>query len=124
MCPPADPDAPGINAGFTLIEALVALAVIAISLAVIGSVVAANVRGTITVDQRISLLETARSLLTALPDRGDLTPGNTSGEMGGNRWRIDVLPFAAHLAACIARCKIAAIRQGGEQRSRDRKSVV
>jgi general secretion pathway protein I len=95
LCPPADPDAPGINAGFTLIEALVTLAVIAISLAVIGSVVAANVRGTITVDQRISLLETARSLLTALPDRGDLTPGNTSGEMGGNRWRIDVLPFAA-----------------------------
>ena len=95
MCPPADPDAPGINAGFTLIEALVALAVIAISLAVIGSVVAANVRGTITVDQRISLLETARSLLTALPDRGDLSPGDTSGEMGGNRWRIDVMPFAA-----------------------------
>jgi len=95
LCPPADPDAPGINAGFTLIEALVALAVIAISLAVIGSVVAANVRGTITVDQRISLLETARSLLTALPDRGDLSPGDTSGEMGGNRWRIDVMPFAA-----------------------------
>ena len=95
MCPPADLDAPGNNAGFTLIEALVALAVIAVSLAVIGSVVAANVRGTITVAQRISLLETARSLLTALPDRGDLTPGNTSGEMGGNRWRIDVLPFAA-----------------------------
>jgi len=95
LCPPADLDAPGNNAGFTLIEALVALAVIAVSLAVIGSVVAANVRGTITVAQRISLLETARSLLTALPDRGDLTPGNTSGEMGGNRWRIDVLPFAA-----------------------------
>jgi general secretion pathway protein I len=95
LCPPVDPDAPGIDAGFTLIEALVALAVIAISLAVIGSVVAANVRGTITVDQRLSLLETARSVLTALPDRGDLTPGDTSGEMGGNRWRIDVLPFAA-----------------------------
>jgi general secretion pathway protein I len=95
LCPPADPDAPGINAGFTLIEALVSLAVIAMSLAVIGSVVAANVRGTVTVDRRISLLETARSLLTALPDRGDLTAGNTSGEMGGNRWRIDVLPFAA-----------------------------
>ena len=95
MCSSADPDAPGSDAGFTLIEALVALAVIAISLAVIGSVVAANVRGTIAVDQRLSLLETARSLLTALPDRGDLAPGDTSGEMGGNRWRIDVLPFSA-----------------------------
>ena len=95
MCPPADPEAPGIKAGFTLVEALVALAVIAISLAIIGSVVAANVRGTIAVDQRLSLLETARSVLTALPDRADLTPGDTSGEMGGNRWRMDVEPFAA-----------------------------
>lgn len=91
----ADADAPGGNAGFTLIEALVALAVVAVSLAVIGSVVAANVRGAIAVDRRLSLLETARSLLTALPDRPDLSPGDTSGEMGGNRWRIDVLPFAA-----------------------------
>lgn len=95
MCPSADPDASGSDAGFTLIEALVALTVMAISLAVIGSIVAANVRGTTTVDQRLSLVETARSLLTALPDRGDLTPGDTRGEMGGNRWRIDVLPFAA-----------------------------
>jgi hypothetical protein len=55
LCPPVDPDAPGINARFTLIEALVTLAVIAISLAVIGSVVPANVRGTITVDQRIGI---------------------------------------------------------------------
>jgi general secretion pathway protein I len=95
LCPSADPDAPDSNAGFTLIEVLVALGVMAISLAVIGSVVAANVRGTTTVYQRLSLVATARSLLTALPNRGDLTPGDTRGEMGGNRWRIDVLPFAA-----------------------------
>lgn len=95
MCPCADRNAPGNNAGFTLVEALVALAIVAVSLAVIGSVVAANVRGTIAVDRRLSLLETARSLLTALPDRADLSPGDTSGEMGGNRWRIDVMPFAA-----------------------------
>jgi general secretion pathway protein I len=94
LCPFAERDAPGAG-GFTLIEALVALLVIAISLTVIGSLVGGNVRGTVAVDQRLSLLETARSLLTALPDRDRLAPGDTSGELGGNRWRIDVLPFAA-----------------------------
>jgi len=83
------------GSGFTLIEALVALAVIAVSLTAIGSVVAANVRGSIAVDQRLSLLETARSIIAGLPERAKLTLGDSSGELGGNRWRLDVLPFTA-----------------------------
>jgi general secretion pathway protein I len=78
-----------------MIEALVALAVIAISLSAIGSLVAANVRGTVAVDQRLSLVETARSVLVALPDRGQPAPGDSRGELAGNRWRIEVLPFTA-----------------------------
>jgi general secretion pathway protein I len=81
--------------GFTLIEALVALAVVAVSLAAIGSLVAANVRGAVAVDQRLSLVEAARSILTSLPDRGQLAPGDSRGELAGNRWQIDVLPFTA-----------------------------
>jgi general secretion pathway protein I len=83
------------QAGFTLIEALVALAVIAISLVAIGSLVAANTRGTLAIDQRLSLEETARAIVSALPDRDQLVPGSTQGELAGNRWRIDVLPFTA-----------------------------
>jgi general secretion pathway protein I len=84
-----------VKNGFTMIEALVALAVVAVSLTAIGSLVAANTRGAVAVDQRLSLVETARSILTGLPDRGQLAPGNARGELAGNRWRIDVLPFTA-----------------------------
>jgi len=78
-----------------MIEALVALAVIAVSLVAIGSLVAANVRGTRVVESRLALIETTRAILAALPDRAELTLGNSTGEFADNRWRIDVLPFTA-----------------------------
>src|SRR5580704_12631752 len=78
-----------------MIEALVALAVVAVSLTAIGSLIAANNRAAVAVDQRLSLVETARSVLTSLPDRALLAPGYVRGELAGNRWRIDVLPFTA-----------------------------
>jgi general secretion pathway protein I len=79
-----------------MIEALVALAVVAISLAAIGSLVSANVRGTRALDERLELVATARTILTGLPGRQQLTPGNLTGEIADERWRIDVLPFAAN----------------------------
>lgn len=84
-----------VKNGFTMIEALVALAVVAVSLTAIGSLIAANNRAAVAVDQRLSLVETARSVLTSLPDRALLAPGYVRGELAGNRWRIDVLPFTA-----------------------------
>jgi general secretion pathway protein I len=78
-----------------MVEALVALAVIVVSLTAIGSLVGANVRGSVAVDQRVSLVETARSILAGLPDRGQLALGHSQGELADNRWRIDVLPFTA-----------------------------
>lgn len=83
------------DAGFTMIEALVALGVIAISLAAIGAVIASSVRATRWVDDRLSVVETARAVLAALPDRQDLSRGNSSGAIGENQWRVDVLPFSA-----------------------------
>ena len=81
------------TSGFTLIEVLVALSVVAVALAAIGSLVATTVRGTRSLDVHLMLVETARMVATALPDRTALKPGNFSGEMAGHRWRIDVLPF-------------------------------
>jgi general secretion pathway protein I len=86
---------PRSDAGFTMIEALIALAVIAISLAAIGSLIANNVRATRWVDDRLSVVETARAVLAALPDRQQLSDGNLTGEIADNHWRVDVLPFAA-----------------------------
>lgn len=78
-----------------MIEALVALAVVATSLAAIGAVVATNIRATRALDQRLALVETTRAILTDLPDREQIVSGRLSGEFAAHRWRVDVLPFIA-----------------------------
>ncbi len=82
--------------GFTLIEVLVALTVVAVTLSAIGSLVAVTIRGARSVGGHLALTETARSIMTGLPDRGELGPGSFSGEAAGHRWRVDVLPFYAN----------------------------
>lgn len=83
------------TAGFTLIEVLVALAVVSISLAAIGSLIAVTTRGARAIGLHLTLVETARMIATGLPDRNQLMPGNFSGEAAGHRWRVDVMPFSA-----------------------------
>jgi general secretion pathway protein I len=76
--------------GFTLIEALVALAIVAAVLGSIGAVIATTVKGTRGIDRRLELSGTAETLVAALPARALLKPGRQSGETAGHRWRIDV----------------------------------
>src|SRR5437763_9390599 len=83
-------------AGFTLIEVLVALAVVSISLSAIGSLIAVTTRGVRSIGLHLTLVETARAIVTGLPGRDQLIPGNISGEAAGHRWRVDVLPFYAN----------------------------
>jgi general secretion pathway protein I len=83
------------NAGFTLIEALVALAIVAVALTSIGSLVATSARGGASIEARLTRLETARAIMSALPDRDQLIPGRLSGEVADHHWRIDVLPFTS-----------------------------
>jgi general secretion pathway protein I len=80
-------------AGFTLIEALVALAIIAIVLGTIGSVIATTVKGTRSIDQHLALSGTAETLLADLPARSLLKPGRQTGDLAGSRWRVDVAPM-------------------------------
>jgi len=82
-------------AGFTLIEVLIALAIVSISLAAIGSLMASTMRAMRSIDQRFALVETARAVETGLPDRGELT-GRLAGDLAGHRWRVDVSPFIAN----------------------------
>jgi general secretion pathway protein I len=79
------------NAGFTLIEVLVAIAVLAVVLGAIGAVVGNTVRTIRSVDRRLPLLETAQSLIASLPTRDALQPGTQSGTSGDFRWRIDAV---------------------------------
>jgi general secretion pathway protein I len=81
------------SAGFTLIEALVALAVAAVSLAAIGLLMAGNIRGSGRIEQHLGLIETLRAVETGLPDRTSLSTGNLSDEMHGQAWSVDSAPF-------------------------------
>jgi general secretion pathway protein I len=84
--------------GFTLIEALVALAIVAAVLGSIGTVIATTVKGTRGIDQRLELSGTAETLVAALPARSLLKPGRQSGQLAGHRWRIDVSPMNVAVA--------------------------
>lgn len=76
--------------GFTLIEALVALAIIAAVLSSIASVIGTTVKGTRAIGQRLALTGAADTVLASLPERNSLRPGRQSGELDGHRWRVDV----------------------------------
>jgi general secretion pathway protein I len=80
------------TAGFTIIEVLVALAVAAVLLAAIGSLIASSVRGARMLEQHVALVETARAIEAGLPKRDELAPGTLSGELAGHRWRVEVAP--------------------------------
>jgi general secretion pathway protein I len=87
------PDRSDRSAGFTLIEVLVTLAVLATSLAAIGALVAAGVKGTRATEEHLLMTQTVRAIMTGLPDHRDLKIGAMSGETGGVRWRLDVMPY-------------------------------
>jgi general secretion pathway protein I len=89
------------SAGFTLIEVVVTLAVIAAILLSVGSLVGVTVRATRALDDHLTLVETARAIEVGLPDRNSLTVGTLTGERGGQLWRVDVRPFPGALDAQV-----------------------
>ena len=82
------------SSGFTLVEVLVTLAVLAISLGAIGSLMSANMRAVGALERHLSLTETGRALWTALPDRNGPAIESLSGELAGQRWRLIGQPYA------------------------------
>ena len=85
----------GRDAGFTIIEVLVALAVLAVSIVAIGSVMSTNVRGVRSLEQHVTLLQTVRSVMAAeVPSRAEIGFGTWSGRTNDHQWRIDVGPMS------------------------------
>ena len=80
-------------AGFTLIEAVVALAVVAITLTAIGAVATTSARGTRSLEQHLALVETTRIVAATLPKDEQAALDGLSGEILGHRWRIALAPF-------------------------------
>jgi general secretion pathway protein I len=90
----------GRAAGFTILEVLVALAVVAVSIVAIGSVMSTNVRGVRSLEQHVTMMQTVRSVMAAdVPPRDQLGFGTWSGRTNDHRWRIDVSPMGDETAA-------------------------
>jgi general secretion pathway protein I len=87
------------DAGFTIIEVLIALAVVAVSVLAIGSVMSTNVRGVRLLEQHVTLMQTARSVMaTDIPPRAELGLGTLSGQLNDHQWKIDVGPLGENWA--------------------------
>jgi general secretion pathway protein I len=81
------------EAGFTILEVLIALAVVAVSIIAIGSVMSTNTRGVRVLENHVALMQTAQTVLaTAIPPRPQLVPGSRSGQLHDFRWQVDVGP--------------------------------
>jgi general secretion pathway protein I len=86
------------KAGFTIIEVLVAIAVVAISLTAIGALTGTSTRSVRSLEDHVALVETARTLAATLPPRTALAPGDIAGQLNGHRWRVGISPFFSDVA--------------------------
>ena len=83
------------DAGFTLVEQLVAIAVMAVTLAAIGKLVGSTLHGARRMEQHVSLIQAANNLLfDGLRTRDSLTARDTEGEAWGHHWHMRVGPAA------------------------------
>ncbi len=82
------------EAGFTVLEVLVALALIAVAMVAIGSVMSTNARGVRSLEQHVALMQTTRGVMTGgIPARAELAPGISSGQTGDYHWTVEVAPL-------------------------------
>jgi general secretion pathway protein I len=83
------------DAGFTILEVLIALAVVTVSILAIGQLMSNNARGVRKLESHVALVQSAQTVLsTEIPERSKLSPGRLTGRNGDTRWQIDVGPVA------------------------------
>ncbi|MBV9290119.1 MAG: type II secretion system protein [Hyphomicrobiales bacterium] len=90
------------TAGFTLVEALVALGVMAAGLAAIGALANSNLRVSLYTERHLAEIETARKVITGMPARNELPFGNLAGVLDAHQWRIESTALSTPLAGAGA----------------------
>ncbi|MBV8662644.1 MAG: prepilin-type N-terminal cleavage/methylation domain-containing protein [Hyphomicrobiales bacterium] len=81
--------------GFTLIEGLVALAVVAAALGALAELNGQSRRATLAVEHRSALAAAAGMIEIGLPGRDQLRDGERSGVVDGHRWRLQTTALPA-----------------------------
>ena len=76
-----------------MIEVVVTLALVTVVLAAIGHLVAVNSRGVRILEQHVTLMETARLVISSMPYNGEALPDGRAGEISGYRWQMRLSPF-------------------------------
>ncbi len=76
-----------------MIEAVVALALVSVVLAAIGSLVATNARGAQNLQQRVALMQASRTVASALPRGAVPLAEERAGEVFGHRWQMRVTQY-------------------------------
>lgn len=84
---------PAPDAGFALLEVLIALAVLAVTLSAVGALFAANIQGTRRLEQHLPLISVARAVEAGLPGSAQHIDGALTGVMNGQAWRVAYRPF-------------------------------
>lgn len=79
--------------GFTLIEALVALALTAMLLAAIGRLIGASALTARRLEEHTDAMAAARLLTAGLPRGGTPLPRDQRGRLGGYLWQTRATPF-------------------------------
>jgi general secretion pathway protein I len=84
----------GPTAGFTIIEALLALTVVTITITAIGSVMASTTRGTRQLEGHVALVQAANDILWLdLPARAGPITSQLSGRTMDHEWRMAIQPL-------------------------------
>ena len=79
-------------AGFTLIEALAALAILMAGLAAIGALANTSLRSSLEAERHLAQVSAARKILEGLPGRNALPFGRLTGVLDNHAWRVDSTP--------------------------------
>ena len=99
MFPETPPSIERRDASFTIIEVLVALALVAVVIVAIGSLMGTNVRGVRSFERHVALMQATRTaMMMAIPPRAELRPGTSSGQADNYRWTVDVMPLGGDWA--------------------------